>query len=61
MFLGTPFGQMPLLEVDGKVAHQHLAICRYLGKKFGLAGDNDWEALQIDTIADTVNDYRLSK
>lgn len=53
-----PFGQMPVLEIDGKQTHQSVAICRYLAKQFGLAGANDWESLQIDIVADTFNDLR---
>lgn len=54
-------GQMPLLEVDGTVVHQSGAILRYLGRRFGLAGENDWEALLIETVADTITDFRTSK
>ena len=32
----TPMGQMPLLEVDGKIVCQTAAICRFVGKKTGL-------------------------
>ncbi|KAF5279374.1 hypothetical protein FQA39_LY05484 [Lamprigera yunnana] len=53
-----PFGQMPVLEVDGKQAHQSIAICRYLAKKVKLNGSDDWEDLQIDAIVDTINDFR---
>lgn len=56
-----PLGQMPVLEVDGQRVHQSTSISRYLAKRFGLAGSNDWEALQIDIAVDTVNDFRLSK
>lgn len=54
-------GQMPVLEVDGKRAHQSLACSRYLAKQVGLTGADAWEDLQIDTIVDTINDFRLSK
>lgn len=56
-----PLGQMPVLEVDGHRVHQSIAIERYLGKRFGLAGANDWENLQIDSVVDTINDLRQSK
>lgn len=56
-----PMNQMPCLQVDGKRVNQSLACCRYLSRELGLAGNDDWENLQIDTIADTVNDFRLSK
>lgn len=55
-----PFGQVPVLEIDGKKVHQSIAICRYLAKQVKLAGDNDWENLEIDAIVDTVNDLRHS-
>ncbi|XP_012276501.1 glutathione S-transferase [Orussus abietinus] len=53
-----PFGQVPVLEVDGKKIHQSVAISRYLAKQFGLAGKDDWEALQIDAAVDTIHDLR---
>ena len=56
-----PFGQMPVLEIDGKKIVQSSAICRYLGKLVGLAGDSDFENLQIDSVLDSFNDLRLSK
>lgn len=55
-----PFGQMPVLEIDGKKTHQSLAICRYLGKLYGIAGDSEWEALQIDIMVETISDLRQS-
>ncbi|XP_030749148.1 glutathione S-transferase-like [Sitophilus oryzae] len=53
-----PMGQLPVLEVNGKTAHQSMAICRYLGKQLKLNGKDDWEDLEIDTIVDTINDFR---
>lgn len=57
----TPFGQMPVLEVDGKKINQSTAICRYLAKQHGLVGANDWEDLEIDATVDTIHDLRTSK
>ncbi|XP_071051702.1 uncharacterized protein [Onthophagus taurus] len=54
-----PFGQLPVYEEDGRVTHQTVAILRYLGKKFGLIGENDWENLEIDSMADNFTDFAL--
>jgi len=51
-----PFGQIPVLEVDGKVLSQSQAINRYLGRTFGMAGANDWESAQCDMLVDGVTD-----
>lgn len=59
--LAMPMGQMPILEVDGIRVHQSSAINRYIAKRVGLAGSNDWESLQIDIVADTFTDFRLSE
>lgn len=56
-----PFGQVPVLEVNEKMAHQHIAIARYLAKQVQLVGKDDWENLEIDAIVDTINDFRQSK
>ncbi|RZC43019.1 glutathione S-transferase [Asbolus verrucosus] len=53
-----PFGQVPILEHDGKVAHQSVAMARYAAKQVKLVGGNDWEDLEIDAIVDTINDLR---
>lgn len=55
-----PFGKVPVLEVDGKKIDQSVAICRYLAKQCGLAGKNDWEALEIDSTVDNIHDLRAS-
>lgn len=53
---GTPFGQVPVLEVDGQVLAQSNTIARYLARKYGLAGKNDWEQALADMYADNIND-----
>lgn len=59
-FLAMPFGVLPVLEVDGKKLHQSLALARYLGKRFGLGGNDELEDLEIDAVADAFNDFRDS-
>ncbi|XP_026732536.1 glutathione S-transferase 2-like [Trichoplusia ni] len=54
----TAFGQLPILEIDGKQYAQSVAISRYLGRKYGIAGADDEEAFEIDQNIDFVNDIR---
>lgn len=56
-----PFGQVPVLEINGKVYNQSMAITRYVAKQAGLAGKTDLEAFEIDSIVDSINDLRQSK
>ena len=56
-----PFGQVPILEVDGKVLSQSITIARYLARKHGLAGKNDWEEAQADVYVDCINDLWTGK
>ncbi|XP_011265518.2 glutathione S-transferase [Camponotus floridanus] len=55
-----PFGQVPVVEVDGKKIAQSVAISRYLAKQYGLAGKDDWESLEIDSTVDTIHDLRAN-
>ncbi|KAF5279384.1 hypothetical protein FQA39_LY05494 [Lamprigera yunnana] len=55
---GMPFGQVPVLEIDGKKTYQSIAISRYLAKKVKLCGVNEWEDMEIDAVVDTINDFR---
>ncbi|XP_075057762.1 hematopoietic prostaglandin D synthase [Mixophyes fleayi] len=52
-----PFGKLPVLEIDGTVYNQTLAIGRYLAKKAGLTGKSDLDDLRIDAILDTIDDF----
>ena len=56
VFTETPFGQMPILHVDGKVLAQSMTIARYLAKQHGLAGQNDWEEALANMYADCISD-----
>ncbi|GAU92215.1 hypothetical protein RvY_04327 [Ramazzottius varieornatus] len=52
----TPFGQLPVLEVDGKMLAQSRTIGRYLAHKYGLAGTSKWEHAQVDSIVDYIDE-----
>lgn len=52
----TPFGQLPVLYVDGKVAAQSNAILRYVGKLGGLYPESPEQALEVDEVLDTLYD-----
>ncbi|EGT49305.1 hypothetical protein CAEBREN_30187 [Caenorhabditis brenneri] len=53
----TPFGQVPILEVDGKVFAQSHAISRYLARQFGINRKSAWEEAQVNAIANQFKDY----
>ncbi|XP_046456709.1 glutathione S-transferase 1-like isoform X4 [Daphnia pulex] len=52
----TPFSQVPILEVDGQVLAQSNAIARYLARKYGLAGKDEWEQAQTDMYIENIHD-----
>ncbi|KAE9552229.1 hypothetical protein FO519_004573 [Halicephalobus sp. NKZ332] len=54
----TPYGQLPILEVDGKQLAQSSAIYRFLANKFGLGGSDEWEAAQLDSLVFMMADFR---
>uniref|UniRef100_A0A914N768 glutathione transferase n=1 Tax=Meloidogyne incognita TaxID=6306 RepID=A0A914N768_MELIC len=54
-----PFGQLPLLEVDGKQLAQTGAIMQFLGKKFDLAGKNEWEEAKAMEIFFLYDEMRV--
>lgn len=51
-----PLGQVPILEVDGVVYTQSIAIARYAAKLAGVYPTDPLEALRADMIADTFGD-----
>ena len=55
----TPYGSLPVLEVDGKMLAGSASIARYLAEEFGLAGSNAFENADIASIGDVIED--LSK
>ncbi|XP_055468690.1 hematopoietic prostaglandin D synthase [Psammomys obesus] len=52
-----PFGKIPVLEVEGLILHQSLAIARYLTKNTDLAGKTELEQCQVDAVVDTLDDF----
>ena len=55
--LGMPFGQVPVLEVDGsKMLAQSHTIARFLARQHGLAGQDEWEQSRADMYVDCIYD-----
>ncbi|XP_071083593.1 probable glutathione S-transferase 6 [Haliotis cracherodii] len=46
----TPFGQLPVLTVDGKDYTEYTAINRFLARELGLMGSNSQEEYEIDRV-----------
>ena len=61
LFLATPFGQVPVLEVDGVPISQSTSIARFLAKEFNLAGKDHLEQAQADMVVDACNDLMESE
>ncbi|KAI6228369.1 putative glutathione S-transferase 6 [Aphelenchoides besseyi] len=62
----TSFGKLPILEVDGKKIGQCYSITRYLSRKFGLIGTDEWDQAKLDetsefhrSVLETVSAYLL--
>ena len=52
----TPFGSMPVLDIDGKLYAGSGPIARYVAEAHGLAGSNALENLELASINDVIND-----
>ncbi|CAJ0930379.1 unnamed protein product, partial [Mesorhabditis belari] len=55
--MNMPFGQLPVLEVNGEKLAQSASIMRYLATKFGYAGKTDRERALIDSYFELYKDY----
>ena len=55
----TPYGVLPVLEVDGKMIAGSGPIARYVAEEHGLAGSNAFENAEIAGIIDVLNDFLL--
>lgn len=53
---GTPFGTLPVLELDGQMVSQSNAINRYVGKLGGLYPSVAWQAALCDEAMDAVEE-----
>lgn len=51
-----PMGQVPMLEVDGRLMVQSRAIQRYVARELGLYGSNSLEAEIIDEAVETFDE-----
>ncbi|CAL8122955.1 unnamed protein product [Orchesella dallaii] len=54
------WGQVPLVEFDGKKLGQSLAITRYFAKKFDLVPKDDFQAALCDEYVDACRDFSSS-
>ena len=52
----TPFGGLPVLEVDGQTLAQSNAINRYVGKLTDLYPTDAWQAALCDEVMEAVED-----
>lgn len=51
------FDQLPLLQIDGLNIVQKMAAVRYLARKYGLYGNDNAEATQIDILSESIIDF----
>jgi glutathione S-transferase len=54
-----PFGQIPMLQIDGLEIVQSQAVIRYLAKRDQLIGVNAEEEVKCDMIVEAVNDLLM--
>lgn len=55
----TPFGALPILEVEGKPAvSQTNAILAYIGRKYELLPRDEWESLRLQSLLEAAEELR---
>jgi glutathione S-transferase len=55
----TPFGSLPILELDGKpTVSQSNAILTHIGRRYGLLPDDEWEATRLQSLMDATEELR---
>lgn len=55
----SPFGQLPILEVDGHTLCQSHTMERFLCNRFGLNGKTEFEKAKSDMIVDCAEDFTI--
>jgi len=50
--------KVPFLEVDGHVIPQSKTMERFLARRFGLMGNDEYESAHIDSICECVRDFK---
>jgi len=53
-----PFGQVPVLEIDGRVIPESRAIAWYVARRCGFAGTTIDDQTQIDIVLEVVGDIK---
>ena len=54
----TPYGVVPVLDIDGKIVGGSGPIVRYLARLHGLAGEDDLARLILEGVEDAIADFR---
>lgn len=56
--LAKSLNKLPYLEINGDIICQSKAIERFISKKYGMMGDSDIEEAKIDSICETIRDFK---
>jgi len=56
--MGTPWHNLPVLEVDGRVLGQSNAILTWIGRSYGLLPTDPWEAARHEALLDAGEEAR---